>query len=449
MSHDNFFQPFTSHPITEPLIGEACIPGDKSISHRSLILGALSIGTTNIEGLLEGADILATAKIMQQLGADITHLGQGKWQVKGRGTSGFISPDEALDFGNSGTGARLIMGAIVGCPIIAKCIGDASLSIRPMQRVITPLTQMGAKFESSEGGMLPITIKSPQRALPIRYVLPVASAQVKSAILLAGLGTAGITTVIEPHATRSHTERMLRLFGADIRTEQTEEGNVIHLKGEPELVGTDIQVPADPSSSAFTIAAAILVPESDITLRNILSCPHRDGLWHVLRDMGANIEFLNLRQVSGEDLVDLRIRYAPLKGVSVPASRVASMIDEYPILACIAAYAEGETHLHGLAELRVKESDRLATTAAGLIANGVTLKETEDELVIQGGNGVVKGGGFVKTHMDHRIAMSFLILGLQAQNPIHIDDMRMIETSFPSFFDVMAGLGARFKEYIK
>ena len=446
MSPVHTAQPYISHMSPSPLRGKITILGDKSISHRALILGSLATGITEISGLLESADIHATVTAMSSLGAEVTSHHDGTWTIRGRGTSGLMTPNMPLNFGNSGTSIRLIMGAITGCPIQAECYGDISLSQRPMGRVITPLEQMGARFELPRQGGLPLTIRSPQRPLPIRYTVPIASAQVKSAILLAGLGAPGITTVIESTATRTHTEHMLRLFGAEVTTEETINGREISLVGECELVGTKIIVPGDPSSAAFPLVAALLVPDSDIVLENILCCPHRNGLWQTLQEMGASITALNRRKVGGETIADFRVKFSVLKGVEIPAERVASMIDEYPILAMAAACAEGQTKMHGLAELRVKESDRFAVIYTGLKANGVQVEEIGDSLIIEGTKGHILGGGEVSTHFDHRMAMSFLVLGLVSQSPIYIDDTTMIETSFPNFFSVMSHMGAKFEK---
>lgn len=437
-----------SYPVTSALTGIVDIPGDKSISHRALILGALATGQTTIKGLLEGGDVLATGKAMEKLGATISRAEDGTWTVTGCGPAGLRTPDTALNFGNSGTGARLIMGAIAGHPISATCKGDASLSNRPMGRVTEPLSRMGARFESAKGEMdalrLPLTLHGPQRALPISYEVPVPSAQVKSAILLAGLGAPGKTCVIERTPTRDHTERMLQLFGAEVETKNTDKGVEITLTGEPTLKGTQVIVPGDPSSAAFPLVAALLVVGSKIRINNILVNPHRDGLWHCLREMGAQIEEVNRRKAAGETVADYDVSASTLNGINVPAERAPSMIDEYPILAMAAAIAEGETRLNGLAELRVKESDRLSAVTNGLKANGVAVEELEDGMIIQGCGGKVPGGGTVTTHLDHRIAMSFMVLGLAADKPIMVDDTTMIMTSFPNFFDLMGGLGTNF-----
>ncbi|HMM15814.1 MAG TPA: 3-phosphoshikimate 1-carboxyvinyltransferase [Parvibaculum sp.] len=432
--------------IAEPshaLAGRLRVPGDKSISHRALIFGALAVGETRITGLLEGEDVLATAEIMRQLGAEATRTGEGAWSVRGVGVGALREPAEALDFGNSGTGARLIMGLVAGHPITATFIGDASLSRRPMGRVIAPLTQMGAIFHAREGGRMPLTLTGARHTMPITYESPVASAQVKSAILLAGLNAPGVTTVIEKVPTRDHTELMLRAFGAKVETESREDGAVaIHLTGQPELSPCPIVVPGDPSSAAFPVVAALIVPGSEITVEGITLNPHRAGLYTTLIEMGGDIEIMNQREEGGEPVADLRVRASELRGIEVPPERAASMIDEYPVLAIAAAFASGNTIMRGIHELRVKESDRIAATAAGLRVNGVKVHETEDSMTVEGRSGHVEGGGLVATHMDHRIAMSFIVLGLAAQRPVTIDDASMIATSFPDFAGLMRGLGA-------
>ena len=429
------------------------MPGDKSISHRSFILSALAVGTSKIHGLLEGEDVLATGKAMQAMGAQTVRQADGTWEVTGRGVSGLTSPDEALDFGNSGTGIRLTLGAMTGCPVTAKCVGDESLSRRPMGRVTEPLEQMGAVFEfhGVAQGQLPLTLTSPQRALPIDYVLPVASAQVKSCLLLAGLGAPGITAVTEKQSTRDHTERMLTLFGAKISSTQEGKGLVkgrrIELTGETELLATTINVPGDPSSAAFPMVAGLLSDGAEIRLNNVMVNPYRSGLWDCLKEMGGKIEEVNMRDAAGEKVVDYIVKGSELIGIDVPPERAPDMIDEFPILAMAAACARGTTHLHGLAELRVKESDRLAAIADGLKLCGVTVTEGEDDLVIEGCDGPVPGlqdNVPITTHLDHRIAMSFLVLGLNSEKPISIDDSRMIATSFPNFFELMGTLGAKF-----
>lgn len=442
MNPEKHAQAFQSQTVRNPLQGEVAIPGDKSISHRAFILGGLATGVTEVTGLLEGEDVLATGKAMQAMGAGIERLGTGHWKITGCGTAGLKSPEGRLDFGNAGTGARLLMGAITGCSINAEMTGDASLCKRPMGRVMQPLTQMGAIFDAAPGDRLPATVTAPQRPLPLVYQTPVPSAQVKSAILLAGLGAPGTTTIIESEPTRDHTERMLRLFGADVTATQTDKGLEISLTGEAELHGTRITVPGDPSSAAFPLVAALLVAGSEVRLNNVMVNPHRDGLWVCLREMGADIETVNLRDAAGEHVADFIVRAGPLSPIEVPAERAPSMIDEYPILAIAAACAKGTSIFHGLAELRVKESDRLAAIADGLAACGVEVEAGDDSLTIHG-KGHVPGGGEVKTWLDHRIAMSFLILGLVAEQPVIIDDAEMIATSFPDFFELMQKLGTR------
>lgn len=428
-----------------PLRGRLTVPGDKSISHRALLLGALSLGVTRIKGLLESEDVINTARVVTALGAPATKVGD-VWQVQGRGLGGFRQPDAPLDFGNSGTGARLTMGVIAGQEVAVEMVGDASLSRRPMSRVLTPLKQMGLEVETKERECLPLKLRGTSDLVPIEYQLPVPSAQVKSAILLAGLQALGVTTVIETEATRDHTERMLRFFGADISSSVGPDGKTrISVRGGRQMQGRDVAVPADPSSAAFLAAAAVLVPGSDITIEGVLVNETRTGFFVTLREMGADLLFANERQQCEEPIADIRVRYSPLKGVRVPAERAPSMIDEYPILAVVAAFAEGETTLEGLAELKVKESDRLAATAAGLTANGVEARIEGDNLIITGQSGRVPGGGLVETHLDHRIAMSFLIMGLAADARVKVDDTSMIATSFPDFISLLQGLGARFE----
>lgn len=427
------------------LSGRLRVPGDKSISHRALIFGALAVGETEIAGLLEGEDVLATAEAMRRLGAKVTHTGEGRWIIRGVGVGGLREPAEPLDFGNSGTGARLVMGLVAGHPITATFIGDASLSRRPMGRVIDPLSRMGARFHAREGGRLPLTLSGARHPMPVTYESPVASAQVKSAVLLAGLNAPGITTVVEKVATRDHTERMLRAFGAAIETETRADGALaIHLTGQPELSASPIVVPGDPSSAAFPVVAALIVPGSEIVVEGITLNPHRAGLYTTLIEMGGDIEVMNQREEGGEPVADLRVRASALHGVDVPPERAASMIDEYPVLAVAASFASGETVMRGIHELRVKESDRIAATAAGLRLNGVKVHETDDSMTVEGRAGHVDGAGHVVTHMDHRIAMSFLVMGLGAQKPVIVDDASMIATSFPNFVGLMADLGASF-----
>ena len=432
--------------------GEVRVPGDKSISHRALMIGAQSVGETCIHGLLEGEDVLNTAQSMRALGAEVTRDASGVWHVHGCGVGGLSEPDDVLDMGNSGTGARLLTGVVASHPFACHITGDASLRSRPMMRVITPLQQMGARFISRHGGKLPMAVIGAAMPVPIAYTLPVASAQVKSAILFGGLNTAGITTVIEPQPTRDHSELMLRHFGATVTVEDQPDGSRrISLTGQPELTGHEVRVAGDPSSAAFPAVAALIVPGSRVTLRHVGLNPLRDGLYRTLVEMGADIDFANRRDEAGEPVADLVISHGALKGVEVPAERAPSMIDEYPILAIAAAFAEGTTVMRGLAELRVKESDRLSAIAAGLKANGVGVEVGDDSLTVHGlgGKGVaakVPGGGTVATHMDHRIAMSFLVLGLASDRPVTVDDGAMIATSFPGFASLMAGLGAQIGE---
>ncbi|MEN6542139.1 3-phosphoshikimate 1-carboxyvinyltransferase [Parvibaculum sp.] len=440
-SSDTSLSAEPSHSLT----GRLRVPGDKSISHRALIFGALTVGETKITGLLEGEDVLATAETMRRLGAEVTRTGEGAWTVHGVGVGALREPSQPLDFGNSGTGARLIMGLVAGHPITATFIGDASLSRRPMGRVITPLSQMGAVFHAREGGRLPLTLTGAREALPITYRSPVASAQVKSAVLLAGLNARGVTTVIEPVPTRDHTERMLRAFGAHVETETLPDGALaIHLTGQPELHPCPIIVPGDPSSAAFPVVAALIVPGSEVVVEGITLNPHRAGLYTTLIEMGADIEIMNQREEGGEPVADLRVRASRLHGIEVPPERAASMIDEYPVLAIAASFASGQTVMRGIHELRVKESDRIAATAAGLRLNGIKVHETEDSMTVEGREGHVDGGGHVVTHMDHRIAMSFLVMGLAAHKPVTVDDATMIATSFPNFIPLMRELGALF-----
>ncbi|MEJ2228271.1 MAG: 3-phosphoshikimate 1-carboxyvinyltransferase [Alphaproteobacteria bacterium] len=424
-----------------PLTGRAAIPGDKSISHRSLMFGALAIGETRISGLLEADDVLATARVVGQLGAGVRR-DAAEWVVTGRGLGGLIAPAEPLDFGNSGTGARLMMGVVAGHPIKAVFTGDASLCRRPMGRVLAPLKQMGLTVEE-ERETLPFTLNGTDSVIPIVYSLPVPSAQVKSAVLIAGLSSSGETSVIEREITRDHTEKMLTYLGAEIAVTDTAEGRVITLKGQPLLEGKPIRVPGDPSSAAFLVAAALICPGSDIVVENVLINPTRTGFYTTVREMGADIAFENEREQGGERVADIRVRHSALKAVRVPAERAPSMIDEYPVLAVLASFAEGETRMEGLGELRVKESDRLAATESGLSACGVDVAIEDDTLIVTG-KGHVPGGALIKTDMDHRIAMSFLVMGLGADEAVTIDDTAMIDTSFPSFIALMTELGARF-----
>ncbi|MGR3497936.1 MAG: 3-phosphoshikimate 1-carboxyvinyltransferase [Limimaricola soesokkakensis] len=426
------------------LMGEAHVPGDKSISHRSLILGALSVGETVIEGLLEGQDVLDTAKAMRAFGAEVTDHGEGRWSVHGVGVGGFAEPAGVIDCGNSGTGVRLIMGAMATTPITVTFTGDASLCSRPMGRVTDPLALFGAKAEGREGGRLPMTITGVRDPMPVRYTVPVPSAQVKSAVLLAGLNAPGKTVVIEKEATRDHTERMLAGFGAEITVEETEEGRVITLTGQPELKPQHIVVPRDPSSAAFPVCAALIAEGSDVLVPNIGLNPTRAGLFETLREMGADLTYENPREEGGEPVADLRARFSPnMKGIEVPPARAASMIDEYPVLSVVAAFAEGPTVMRGVRELRVKESDRIDAMAQGLRAAGVEVEEGEDWWVVHGlGHGKVPGGATVESRLDHRIAMSFLVMGLASNEAMRVDDGGPIATSFPVFEPLMTGLGA-------
>ncbi len=438
-------QPLTSHP-TGTLSGTIRVPGDKSISHRALMLGALAVGRTEVDGLLEGEDVLRTAAAMNALGAAASRLDDGTWQVDGVGVGGLSEPDSVLDMGNSGTAARLLTGVLATHGLTAFMTGDASLVKRPMARVTVPLVRMGAQFVTREGGRLPMAIVGTRSPVPITYTLPVASAQVKSAVLLAGLNTPGITTVIEPHATRDHSENMLRHFGAEVSVDDTEEGGqAITIAGEPELTARRITVPGDISSAAFPIVAALIRPDSDITLTGVGINPRRTGLLDTLIEMGGRIELLNRREEAGEPIADIRVRGSELNGVDVPPERAPSMIDEYPVLGVAAACATGTTRMLGVGELRVKESDRLAMTAAGLEACGIAVDADSDSLTVQGTGqnvGVPEGGATVATELDHRIAMSFLVLGMAARSAVAIDDAQPIETSFPGFAALMNGLGA-------
>jgi 3-phosphoshikimate 1-carboxyvinyltransferase len=427
------------------LSGRARVPGDKSISHRALILGALALGETRISGLLEGEDVLNTAKAMQALGAQVERQGEGAWSVHGVGVAGFAAPEKPLDFGNSGTGCRLAMGAVAGSPIAATFDGDASLRTRPMRRILDPLEQMGARScNGAEGGRLPLVLEGARDPIPIVYRTPVASAQIKSAVLLAGLAAPGITTVIEKEWSRDHTEIMLKHFGAEVSSETDgAHGRKISLKGQPELKGARVVVPADPSSAAFPMVAALVVPGSDIILADVMTNPLRTGLIKTLREMGGQIDELNRRGDAGEPMAELRVRASQLRGVDVPPERAPSMIDEYLVLAVAASFAEGITRMRGLQELRVKESDRLAATAAMLRVNGVKTEIVGDDIIVEG-RGRVPGGGLVTTHMDHRIAMSALMMGLASDAPVRIDDMSFIGTSFPDFVPMMQRMGAEF-----
>ena len=428
-----------------PLTGGAEVPGYKSISHRSLILGALSVGETTVSGLLEGQDVLDTGRAMQAFGAEVINHGNGDWSVHGVGVGGFAEPDQVIDCGNSGTGVRLIMGAMATSAITATFTGDASLNKRPMARVTDPLALFGAQAVGRAGGRLPMTIVGAADPVPARYTVPVPSAQVKSAVLFAGLNAPGETVVIEAEATRDHTERMMAGFGADIRTEETAAGRVLTLKGQPELVPQHIVVPREPSSAAFPVCSALIVPGSDVLVPNIGLNPTRAGLFTTLREMGADLQYENMREEGGEPVADLRARFSPdLKGIEVPAERAASMIDEYPVLSVVASFADGETHMPGVRELRVKESDRIDAMANGLRAAGVGVEDGPDGWTVSGrGHGNVPGGATAASHLDHRIAMSFLVMGMATARPMSVDDGGPIATSFPIFEPLMASLGAQ------
>lgn len=437
-------QPMTSLKAT-PLKGVAHVPGDKSISHRSLILGALSVGETRVRGLLEGEDVLATAEAMRAFGAEVTRNAAGEWHIHGVGVGGFGEPEDVIDCGNAGTGVRLIMGAMATTPITATFTGDASLRSRPMARVTDPMALFGAAAYGRTGGRLPMTIVGAKDPVPVKYTLPMPSAQVKSAVLLAGLNAPGETVVIEDEASRDHTELMLRGFGADVSVEVTGEGRVITLIGQPELRPQSIDVARDPSSAAFPVCAALIVEGSDVLVPNIGLNPTRAGLFTTLREMGADLTYENEREEGGEPVADLRARFSPeMKGIEVPPDRAASMIDEYPILSVVASFAEGRTMMKGVKELRVKESDRIDAMAKGLRANGVTVDEGPDWWEVEGtGPGGVPGGARAEARLDHRIAMSFLCLGMAAKEAVTIDDAAPVATSFPIFEDLMVGLGAR------
>jgi 3-phosphoshikimate 1-carboxyvinyltransferase len=445
MHGSSALKPFRSRHAGR-LSGAAAVPGDKSISHRSLILGAMTVGETRIQGLLEAEDVLNTAKAVSALGADVLRDGEGMWRVWGRGVGGWAEPQDVLDFGNSGTGSRLMMGAMATTAITAVFTGDASLRRRPMKRVLEPLTLFGAEYEAREGGLMPLTLKGARQPICIEHEVAVASAQVKSALLLAALNAPGTSRIVQRALTRDHTERMLEAFGAKIAVEALADGaEAVHVTGEVELKAAAIDVPRDPSSAAFPLVAALIVPGSEITIPGVLLNPRRTGLFETLKAMGADIAVANERESGGERIGDLHVRASSLRGVEVPAERAPSMIDEYPILAVAAAFADGRTILRGLEELRVKESDRLAAIVAGLRANGVSVEETEDGMIVDGrGPEGVAGGGTVATHMDHRIAMSFLVMGMAARDAVTVDDISMIATSFPAFRALMRRLGADF-----
>ena len=436
-------QPMTAHK-SGPLRGTALVPGDKSISHRALIFGAMAVGETTITGLLEGQDVLDTAAAMQAFGATVTQHGPGAWSVQGVGVGGFREPADVIDCGNSGTSVRLIMGSMATTPMTATFTGDASLRKRPMGRVTDPLSLFGTAAYGRSGGRLPMTVVGAANPVPVRYALPVASAQVKSAVLLAGLNAPGQTVVIEREPTRDHSERMLLGFGAQLTVEKTADGNVITLTGQPELRPQTVAVPRDPSSAAFPVCAALIVEGSDIMVPGVSQNLTRNGLYLTLVEMGADIEFQNPRLEGGEPVADLRVRFSDaMQGIEVPPERAPSMIDEYPVLSVVAAFATGRTVMRGIKELRVKESDRIDAMARGLQACGVRVEEDADTLIVHGmGPGGVPGGARCKTHLDHRIAMSFLVMGMAAKAAVSVDDASPIATSFPVFETLMTGLGA-------
>ncbi len=443
MSHSTRLTPLSA-VNSGPLKGRIRVPGDKSISHRSLMFGAVTLGETRISGLLEAEDVLGTAEAMRTLGATVMRTGTGTWTVTGLGVGGLLEPAKVLDFGNAGTGSRLTMGLVGGHHIAATFVGDASLSRRPMGRILDPLRRMGVDVIARAGDRIPLTLKGPETLVPITYRVPMPSAQVKSAVLLAGLNAPGVTTVIEPVATRDHTERMLEGFGADIAIEISADGvRTIRLQGRPEFKPQEVTVPGDPSSASFAIVAGLIVPGSDLTVENVLLNPLRTGLFTTLLEMGADLKIENERVSGGERIGDVHVKYSELRGVTVLAERAPSMIDEYPILSVAASFAHGETVMLGLEELRVKESDRLSAVAHGLSVNGVPNREGEASLTVTGGAQGL-GGGLVPTHLDHRIAMSFLILGMAGSEPVTVDDTDTIATSFPNFLDLMRGLGAEF-----
>lgn len=439
-------RPFSARRPNAPLKGRIRVPGDKSISHRALIFGALAVGETRIDSLLEGEDVLRTAAAMRALGAEIQREGPGRWLVSGRGVGGLAEPENVLDMGNSGTAARLLCGMLASHDLFAVLTGDLSLRRRPMGRVIEPLSACGAFFSARRGGRLPLAIVGARDPLALEYRLPVASAQVKSAILLAGLNARGITRVEEPAPTRDHSERMLRHFGADVSVTIAGAGRMIHLSGQSELKGAEVAVPGDPSSAAFPIAAALLVKGSEIHVEQVGLNPLRTGFFHTLREMGAILEVTNEHLAGAEPVGDISVRESELYAVDVPADRAPSMIDEYPILAVVAACARGQTRMRGLSELRVKESDRLAAIATLLAANGVKVGIEDDSLLVNGDIRPPPGGGLVATWMDHRLAMSALVLGQVTVEPVQVDDISFIDTSFPDFVDLMRQLGAVLEE---
>jgi 3-phosphoshikimate 1-carboxyvinyltransferase len=438
--------PLLAERPPKPLAGRVGVPGDKSISHRALMFGALAVGRTEISGLLEGEDVLATAAALRAMGAGIERAGDGHWLVDGVGLGGLGEPDAVIDLGNSGTAARLLLGILATHPFTAFLTGDASLRSRPMRRVTDPLSRFGARFVGREGGLLPLAVTGAVNPVPQEYKLPVPSAQLKSAVLLAGLNTPGCTTVIEPQPSRDHTERMLGHFGAEIVIEpEPTGGRRVTIVGQPELAAAPIVVPGDPSSAAFPLVAALIVPGSDVVVANVGLNPSRTGLLACLAEMGADVALENRREEGGEPVADLHVRGGALTGADIPPERAPSMIDEYPVLAAAAACARGRTVMRGLAELRVKESDRLAGIAEGLAACGIAVAVDGDNLIIDGAGGPPPGGALIRTRLDHRMAMAFLVLGLATKNPVRIDDGRPIATSFPDFVPLMRRLGADFR----
>ncbi len=430
-------RPLVARRPAAPLSGTLRVPGDKSISHRALMFAALAVGETRIAGLLTGEDVLRTAAAMRALGAEVATDADGTWRVAGRGVGGLAEPDDVLDMGNSGTAARLLAGILASHPFFSVLTGDASLRRRPMRRVTDPLQMCGARFAGPVGGRLPLAIEGARDPLPIEYRVPVPSAQVKSALLLCGLNAPGLTRIEEPEATRDHSENMLRHFGADVAVEHAGVGRIVTLAGQPELRAADLAVPGDPSSAAFPVVAALLVPGSRLRIEGVGLNPLRIGLLTTLREMGAQLATENERIEGGEPVGDLIASHGPLRGIEVPPSRAPSMIDEYPVLAVAAACADGITRMRGLKELRVKESDRLAATAALLGANGVRVAVEGDDLIVHGVGQPPAGGALVRTHMDHRLAMSALVLGLATGHPVRVDDGSFIDTSFPGFVGLM------------
>jgi 3-phosphoshikimate 1-carboxyvinyltransferase len=443
MPHDAAAGPFEAR-AAGPLGGSLTAPGDKSISHRALMMGGIAVGETEIHGLLEGEDVLRTAAAMIAMGAEITRGKDGVWRARGRGIGGLVEPADVLDLGNSGTSARLLMGLVASSPMTVFFTGDASLRSRPMARVAKPLAEIGARIVARDGGRMPLAVLGTVEPVPITYRSPVASAQVKSAVLLAGLNTPGVTTVIEKEPTRDHSELMFRHFGIAVETRQLDHGALsVGVTGQPEITGKVVRVPGDPSSAAFPLVAAAIVPGSSVTVRNVGLNPRRTGLFDTLREMGADLTIANARSEAGEPVGDVTIRHGKLAGIEVPAARAPSMIDEYPVLAVAASFAQGRTIMRGLSELRVKESDRLSAIARGLAACGADVQIEGDDLIVTGTGAAPAGDGAILTRLDHRIAMAFLVMGLATKKPVRIDDASPITTSFPGFVALMRGLGAK------